>query len=561
MIGIKIQGRWLDLFPATVLNFELNSPIYLGDEVDVIQGAFSFPASLPLTANNRAVLGFPDRLDNARPFVKDIDAEIWAEGLMLFPALATVTEASPGKGKITLLVGWISKFKETKLNELDLGGTVTMGSNLATTLLHAKNTALNPLDGNHVFFPVHNPGFLDDSDSDTAAFPGDFQNYWDTTAQQFLHRPNDVATPFLRLDFVLEKLFAHGGFSLKNSFQTSDELRLMTLYNNFNITNLATGDWANSFNPQNHVSKSKSSDFLKNVARLFNLGVFVNYFDKTAEIVPLERLLARLSKHDWTKKAFIDHTVSQRNNYPTWFTYPSIYKELAYYGVEQEFLEKGLPPFYAGHPLKVVDKMENLTNADPVGYYVETTSNHIFEFVSASPENWSERGSYMPAIFEKTDFRFTAGIGSAWMGDELNRVPQVKVKGTTATETNECPDRLLFYRGMQKDWQNKNYPMGDTMGFTANKNVIQMNSSPVQYSLYWDGEKGIYNRFWKNWHTLLKRKKDVNRKIALTVRDLRNFSFADKVRIENQDYFVKKMQVSLSSRGLEPVTADLVSII
>lgn len=556
MVGIKIRQKWLELFPGTVLSFELNTPAYLGDDVDVIQGAFSFPADIPLSPANQKLLNFPDRLDNSSLFVKDEPAEVWTEGEMLFPALATISEAGPGRAKMTLLVSSIAKLKEFPLNELDFGGMVTMGSTLPAVLSYAKDTALHPENYDHIFFPVHNPGFLDDSDADTGVNPGDFQNFWNHDEQVFYHRPNDVVTPFLKLQFVLEKIFSTNGFSLKNNWMSNEELRLLTVYNNYNISSLDTGAWPLNFDPKNHVSKSKAGDFLKNLARLFNLGVFVNYFDKTAEIFPLEEAVKSDPRVDWTKKALSDFTVSQSLNYPSWFSYPSIYPELAYFNNEQPLLEKGWPS-----ELFTVDKMENLTPADPAGIYLETSSNFFYQFYPTPSLYWGNRGAFMPTIFNSTNFHFISGIGAVWMGDSFNRVPQVRVKGTTAAQRNDCPDRLMFYRKMQKNWENKDYPMGDAMGFTAAKEIIQLNGMPVQYSLYWDTERGIFNRFWKNWYTMLKQKRDVSLKLALTIIDLRNFNFKHKIRIGNQNYFVKKLRITLTARGLELTDAELVTTV
>lgn len=557
MIGVKIRGEWLDLFPNTTLSFDLNNPAYLGDDVDVIQGAFSFPADIPLTPTNRKTLDNPQRLDSTALFVKDEPAEVWAEGSMLFPALATITEAGKGSARMTLLVGWISKLKDVALNELDLGGIVTMGANLTATLNHAKATALNPLDYDYVFYPIQNPAIIDDSDADTNTV-GNWQNRFDAAGGAFYHEPNDVAMPFLRLDFVLEKLFSAGGFALKNKWQTTDELRLLTIYNNYNITNIATGGWSFSFDPKNHISKTKGGDYLKKLARLFNLGVFVNYFDKTAELIPLEGLLERAAQHDWTGKAVDNYTVSQTKNYPTRFGYESLYDELAYYlGWKDSPLENGIPSWVLGE----VDDLNALTTADAQGYYLEKTTNLIAEwFPLAGSPYFAGRTKYMPVINDSDDVKYVAGISTGWLRDLDPITPQVKVKGTVGIEKNDCPDKLFFYRGMQKNADDDDYPMGDTMGFKLNKTVLSVEGSPAEYSLYWDRERGLYNRWWKNWHYFLKNKRDVKRQFALTVRDVRNFSFADKVRVDNQNYFVKKLHLTLSQRGLEMTEAELVSV-
>ena len=399
--------------------------------------------------------------------------------------------------------------------------------------------------------------FRSDSDADTNTV-GNWQNRYDAAFGAFYHEPNDVAMPFLRLDFVLEKLFLAGGFSLKNNWQTTDELRLLTLYNNYNITNIATGDWSFSFDPKNHISKTKGGEFLKKLARLFNLGVFVNYFDAVAELQPLEPLLRRAARHDWTTKAVNNYTVSQSENYPTRFGYESLYEELAYYlGWAGSDLENGIPAWI----LAEVDDLNTLTSGDPAGYYLERTTNLIAQWVPTGTPYFAGRSKYMPVINEGEKMKFVSGISTGWLRDLDPITPQVKVKGTIGVEKNDCPDKLFLYRGMQKDASNNDYPMGDTMGFKLNKTVLSVEGSPAEYSLYWDRERGLYNRWWKNWHNFLKTKRDVKRQFALSVRDVRNFSFADKVRVGNQNYFVKKLHLTLSQRGLEMTEAELVSVV
>ncbi|MEO7174214.1 MAG: hypothetical protein ABI002_00385, partial [Saprospiraceae bacterium] len=61
MIGIKIRGSFLDLFPSTTLSIELNNTIFLGDNYDAIPGSFAFPIDIPLTDKNNSILDSPGR--------------------------------------------------------------------------------------------------------------------------------------------------------------------------------------------------------------------------------------------------------------------------------------------------------------------------------------------------------------------------------------------------------------------------------------------------------------------------------------------------------------------
>ena len=79
------------------------------------------------------------------------------------------------------------------------------------------------------------------------------------------------------------------------------------------------------------------------------------------------------------------------------------------------------------------------------------------------------------------------------------------------------------------------------------------------YSLLWDGEFGIYNKFWKRPYEMLKNKKEVVRSLNLTIRDLNNFRFYHKIRIENQNYFITKLRYTVTAKGLSPIEATMIT--
>jgi hypothetical protein len=159
MLGIRIKNEFLDLYSNTRLQFELNSPMYLGEDIDIIQGSYSFPATVPLGGKNRRLLNYPNLIDNADDLMKDEPCEIYVEGMMLFSGLLSVRSAINNQAKIYMIVSPLSQLKDVNLNELDLG-TENMGGDVASILAKAKDTTTSPESYNYIFFPVYNRDFF-----------------------------------------------------------------------------------------------------------------------------------------------------------------------------------------------------------------------------------------------------------------------------------------------------------------------------------------------------------------------------------------------------------------
>jgi hypothetical protein len=122
-------------------------------------------------------------------------------------------------------------------------------------------------------------------------------------------------------------------------------------------------------------------------------------------------------------------------------------------------------------------------------------------------------------------------------------------------QANDIPDRITIYRGMYPDFDGDDYPLASGLPWDASSNLIGA------ISLRWDGQYGMYETWWKGWHQMLRNGKNVTGLFRLTIADIVGFNFEDKVRIQNQDFFVKKMRISLTPRGLAPVEIELVSTI
>ena len=121
MLQISINSSLLDIYEDTALSIELNSTLYLGEDVDVMPGSFTFPFDVPLSPKNNATLNYPHAYDNPASFLTDAPCEISFEGTLLFKGFASVREASNFRAKIEVIFNPFKAIKDTPMNELDMG--------------------------------------------------------------------------------------------------------------------------------------------------------------------------------------------------------------------------------------------------------------------------------------------------------------------------------------------------------------------------------------------------------------------------------------------------------
>jgi len=543
MIGIRYKGELLDLKPNASLSFELNNLVFSATGGGKLPGSFSFPFDIPATAHNRALLSHPDRPDKAAPFDQSGSVEVSYHNTILFVGLLKITEASVENIKVYIISNPLYDVKDTPLNELGLGGNREFASG-AAVLTHAKNTALNPLDYDYIFFPVYNWDFITGTVTDAKAR---WQNYYDATPAAFVvdhEYPNLM--PFARLDYVLSRIFLSDQYLFDNQFQTDDELKQIVLYNNRSLWTSEGLD--TKINLTNHVSKTKSTDLVKAVMGAFCLGLFYNPWNRVMKLIPMRSLLGQPARHDWTKKLLYTPRVTTNGSQPEVICWEDPSDDSAHIN----FTKRGKPDVVDGEILSTAldaapEGMYYVT--DWHGYYLKLEFYAVMEYSTLGCAPLDTGNPKFECKFAPLhDFRIN-DIG-----------PEIRIPGTVSymqdgdpvEQSNDVPDRLAMYRGFQTLF-GLSRPFGSGLPYDQDANLIG------NYSLRMDGEYGVYESWWRGWHQAIRTGKLVSATLALSIAEFMNFNFEDKVRIGNQDYFLKKMRVTLTPRGLAPVEVELVS--
>lgn len=569
MLGIKIREQFLSLYANTVLTFEEFHPIGLiTDSVDQIQGSYTLPLDIPIDENNAAIIGRIDRLDIDTTLMQEEYCEVWIDGLLYKTGKATIKGSSNTTAKMFIIFNELKALAAISLEAVDLGGDRNIGANTTARLAHAKDTATNPLNHDYVFCPVYNPLF-EVFGSILPLVVDKYQNFWDTSADEFIESVGASAMPFIRIDYLLKQVFKALGYTLDNQFQTTDELKKMLLYNNRSIYNAEGEEWESIINLVNHVPYRTALDFVKAIAGTFALAAFPDPFTKRYELIPFRDLILAPVAEDWTSKA------SNKFDYETDRDFISQFRHdidendelcVKWSGVtakENTYSGEGLTAkimHTAGqYHYRYAYGDNTYYYIPPVGVFaaamVEQHHNPVIktgsdkEYISPLIPLWNSWGIKLDGTIEEDpDVLYFQEWGLPHI-----QYPPFQLH-SSARQFPLSSFRVMMYRGFQPDFASTiTYPFANVTKYNI------LGDSVGDYSLLWDRDEGIYNQWWKLPYQMLKDKKTVRRRLNLTIRDLMNFRFKNKYRFENQNCFLTHLRYSVSAKGLSPIDATMIT--
>lgn len=572
MIGIKYDNEYLDVFPNIELSFELVNQVFSTGDVSVLPGSFSFPFDIPATPLNRRILNFPDRVDNAEPFFREGEVEVLYNHIMLFRGTMKVTSTTDVTIKIYIVANPMTSLKNKYLTDLSLGGPRTWVGDFLDHMLATANT---PENYDYVFFPIWNE---DQNDYEEDDDPLNYQNFFDYTTGEFVEA-SGALTPFVKLEYLLEQIFQEEetGYHFKNQFQPANDLEMRRLYVYNNVDCRTATLTTAPVTPDelilsNHLPKEKTTDFLKKVAAQWCLGFFSNVFDKTVKLIPLQTLLQRPPADDWTEHAIRGIEIQENEQAPDGFNYS-----------QPEDIPPGIPEPTDLEVLNTTaDYTAELSGLTAGYYYIESQARiveiKVFSGTPTGVRSWLRHrgvffGNANPLQVGMQAF-FSILAGGMDVYRPLTKVSRwhavVDITTTYEYRTEDCPVGLMFYRGMQEQYSgddptplacNHVWLATHTGGDRSDITISAVSQAQSQRSLNWFGDYGLYNTAHRIWNEMLRNGKRVTMSFRLPLSTLLAFNFEQKIRVGNQDYFVKRLKVSITPRGLAPVEAELFTVI
>lgn len=543
MIGIRYNNENLDLFPDNVIEMDLATPYFFEQQGDLIPGSYSVPFSLPLTSKNLRLLDFPNRLDNVNLHIKKERVSVYYDGIHIFYADLHIKSGGNDKISAFIIVAEFAKIEDSKLSEIDFGGVVNMGATVNDAITHANDTANNPSNYDYVFFPLKNDSFFPSGVGPTHA-KSDWQNYWNQDTASFESNSNNQsAMPFLKLEFILDRIFQTQGYALDNQFQIWPGLQDICIYNNYSIYKDGS-DWETSFDPANHVPDIDTKEFLKQISKIWALAITYNIFNNEATIRPAKDLLTATPSRDWSKYA-------QRNY--EFLTGEAGFSELRFELDEADDYnyqgaDRAKDRFIEGHAPDIFEYVEDLADVtlqlDKKLYY-EWNNGVVHKWIDLLSvyddrqfgiPSWKIADVTTENVLSIKGQPIDADTWNAFHGDN-----QVQIEGTSEHLDFHNPHahiRWTKYHGI-RTFDSKPWPFSSVHNYSGSNQI-------GSYAHVWPGPYGIYEQFWKPWNDFLKTSKEVTMKLYLPVHELIDFDNGEKVRILSHNYFIKRLKPKFS---------------
>lgn len=569
MIAFNINGEILSADDASSLSIELINPLFIDNEV--FPGSYTFPFNIELDNDTNRILNYPSRQDTFKNYPNFENVVLLIDGKPLYIGKFYVIEADEKLAKCSFIVNEFEKLKDKKISELNLGLLPDFSTN-QEVLDYMLQTILQPVNHPISFFPVFNPDYFDESDrvatlnSDEQWYYERTQNYWTIDQSlynnRFKYDPDSciAVTPFVKAKLIWDKIFEEFGYNkIDNFFPVNVELERLYMYSNKSMNTVNTNGNNTLIDCEKNIAyylpDMKCIDFIKQVRNTFFLGIMPNSFRKNVTITPLKDILSSSVKKDWSDKILVN---------PINYNVNSLHKSYGYdvssYSQVSDKLTSGDFPYVIEVNANYSEPIFN--NPFSPGYYSLKFLTIISSFNAAKdsyisklssllnvfPGLWKNFFGALSYHYPNVPFIYQRGDISFKFGTDDKKEYKTKLDKT----------HLLFYRGIydgNRSWVENSDPVWypyATAGEHGPETTTGYIELPDEYSLLWNGTKGLFEKWAKEYVGILEKQKGIKCNLDLNLVDLLNYRFDDKIKIRSNNYLMKTMRISITKNGIQP---------
>lgn len=580
-LQIKINGEFVDLFPDTKIKYIFNSPAF---GRDAIMGDISQVVNLPSTGKNHRIFSFLNRAETYSSIEQVYDCLVFSSGIKIVDGKFKLKKASI-EGFRGNIVGGMSEVKELigkkTLDEVDFGSDITLGGYDGAARQYLVDAAKGVYpDYRFVAPPIKNEEFygtVEDNLYEASLFQMEsIFSAWGFVNNFFSDKYSDLSgdvehyggaaynvqafCPLLYIKFIIDKLFEELSFTPDGEWYNDSEISTLLL-NHLNCQNSSIFPLSSpplSVSPSEMVPKESIQKFLVGLRNMWNIGFFPNYATRKIYIEPLKNLLTE-DVIDWTDKASqLEEILAQEldDGYKMSFEFDSGDS------IPSSFI-KSLDGYNILSAVNSVALLPGSATLGDVRYVRYEAAYYIYAN--------DEEGTPLWQRFSYPYQEYTEGDGKNIVKPNATPVPasveyttgydqdvedwvMVQYKAPLMNQVGNCPlvynlsgndfgFRLMFYRGLKTDSRGYYYPLA-----SADDSDIH-GVSTGNYSMRWDGEKGLYKVWWEDWHTFLDNAKETKWKLKLNITDILNLDFRKRIRIKSNLYFIKKLNIQFPFNG------------
>ena len=588
MISVLVDGEFLDIMPTTSVTIRRRHNLFDGSPPSIKRGSYTLPFTVLLTDRNKKLLDHPDLIDNSNPLLVDKPAYLYLSdnhnyGLPYLGGKVLITNSTETVAEISLVTQRVAGISDVSIDDIPLGNKTE--STPADMRTYAKATATAPTSHDICFFPIYAPQFwpAEIRSKDfffTQAPKYTYQNPYDFATQTFGNGDRlQAVTPFLKLSFVVKKIFEHAGIHLYTDIQGADDIDLIYLYHNRSL--YVDGDWPTEINYNDLTPDVKADDIWKQYAALLFLAVAVDPIRSVVEFVSWRSILRAPEKHNWTSLTRIGHSKDGRQNRPEYLGYeghpprtidPADYTDIpGYRRSTTENLHSTPDDIYyeavqsAGQGRSIVEKTNIHATidaggvADPIliemvplrmsmisnGRYDHPQDSTLFSndgVYLTSPDP----GSWIRYRYDDNDAPVDADGNTVSNGQAVSEYSDDHAREAIDNRLDRC--HVMLYRGIVTV---DRAPSAITRPYANNTDHNPADiDAPYPTSLLLDGDRGLVATRGAEAMHFLRTHKQVTRFVDIGVRELLSLNEFDKVRIGNMVYLVKEIEITFNTAGV-----------
>lgn len=559
---IHPSGESYDIDPETNLEMSRTNPFF--NEY----GEQSLPVTLPPTARNRRLSGFADDPASVTKHNNRVDAVI-QEGIFNIKSRQAILSANRKEGiKTTFYLNegaFFERLKDIQLSEIFKNVVLTFPS--IDSALHYVHVLMSISDRRLACFPI----MADNQDGNgyvyinkidhSREYNGCYRFYNDTTRIETVGEnkitvpPGYYISPFIRVKYLLKEIFSYIGYTLlDDTLLTRDEpFSSMVLLNN-NIDTIVR----NEIRFSQLVPDCMASTILNLFRNKFCCEFIPDETNRTVSLVVFDSVLEAKPEKDLTSLTVSDFEI----NYPSGFRQLKLSAEK----IEARGEEKSLVRI-RGTEMKYnndqFDSLKDILNKYPdaeldkvdgrlfrigfrgvvkiieylgsmnCNYYAggtldaeEKKSPDIFIEMRYSPERKDEYGNIHP-WFIYPYVRTTRALNSS-----------ILINGATGNTGSEKQiDKSKTEDGLKPILCFISHDVARKCDIGTIYNYDYNGVKLWNYTLSYNGEDGLYEKFWRKYDMLLRNSfVDVSVEQLLPEADKLSLSSYKKVIIKNQEY-------------------------